>query len=160
MLESLSNWLPTTGVGRLVADVLWVIPTLQIFHILAMGLLLTSAVFMNLRLLEVIGRDRSVTWFSDRFLPWIWAPLAVLVLSGILLVTGEPARSLFNPVFQTKMLLLALVVILTVAFQQVVRRNLGRWDAGPSAAARLVGAGSLILWVAIVVAGRLIAYVE
>lgn len=160
MLESLSNWLPTTGVGRLVADVLWVIPTLQIFHILAMGLLLTSAVFMNLRLLEVIGRDRSVTWFADRFLPWIWAPLAVLVLSGILLVTGEPARSLFNPVFQTKMLLLALVVILTVAFQQVVRRNLGRWDAEPSAAARLVGAGSLILWVAIVVAGRLIAYVE
>lgn len=160
MLRALSDWLPTTAVGRLVADVLWVIPALQAVHILAMGLVLTSAAFISLRLLEVTGRDRPVTWFSVRFLPWIWAPLVVLVVTGVLLVSGEPARALFNTVFQIKMLLLVLVVVVTAVFQQIVNRNAALWDAGPTLSARLVGAGSLLLWVAIIVAGRLIAYVE
>ncbi|WP_461344176.1 DUF6644 family protein [Brevundimonas sp. GN22] len=160
MLGSLADWISTTAVGQTVANVLWLIPALQSVHILAMGTLLMSATLISLRLMEVVGKDRSVEWYAERFLSWIWWPLAVLVVTGLLLISGEPARALLNLVFQLKMGLLLLVVILTVTVARVVKTNAGQWTLATSSQAKLFGLLTLILWVAIVVAGRLIAYVE
>ena len=160
MLGSLADWLSATAVGQFVANVLWLIPALQSVHIMAMGLLLMSATLISLRLMEVIGRDRSVQWWASRFAAWIWWPLAMLVVTGILLVTGEPARALLNVVFQLKMGMLVLVVILSITTQRIVSANAGQWSERVSPQAKLFGLVTLVLWVAIVVAGRMIAYVE
>ena len=93
-------------------------------------------------------------------MPWIWGALAVLAVTGVTLVTGEPVRSLTNPAFQLKMLMLLAAVIVTVAFQMTVRRNAGLWDQSPQAAPaiKIVALMTLLLWFAIAVAGRWIAY--
>jgi hypothetical protein len=58
--------------------------------------------------------------------------------------------------------MLAAVIIVTLGFQVILRRDLerGNTDLAPAhfAAARIAGLLSLVLWVGIAVAGRLIAY--
>jgi hypothetical protein len=53
---------------------------------------------------------------------------------------------------------IAAAVVLTLIFQQVLRRNKGYWDRHRAAAA-LLGSVSLLLWVTVIAAGRWIAYV-
>jgi hypothetical protein len=76
------------------------------------------------------------------------------------LITGEPVRSLTNPAFQTKMVLLLVAITVTICFQRSVRRSSLLWDAGARspAAIRVAAVGTLLLWFAIAVAGRWIAY--
>ena len=94
-----------------------------------------------------------------RFYPWIWGALAVLLTTGFFQIMAEPARELLNWIFLTKMGL----IIAAVLFTAPVRRLLEdcRYRDLPPAKRRTIRACalvSLILWVAVVVCGRWIAY--
>src|SRR5262249_46770835 len=97
---------------------------------------------------------------SERSVRIIWWALPVLLVTGIVMIIGEPARSLQNPVFQLKMCLVITAVVITLCFQAPLRRNSTFWDA--TAARRGFSLGlaglSLALWIGIVFAGRWIAY--
>jgi hypothetical protein len=86
----------------------------------------------------------------------------VLAVSGSILIVGEPKRALGNPAFLAKMCMLATAIAVTLSIRAVLKRDLadGGTDLAPAhfTAARIMGLMSLVLWVGIVVAGRLIAY--
>jgi uncharacterized membrane protein len=96
---------------------------------------------------------------AGRFLPWVWTALVVLLCSGTILIIGEPGRDLLNTVFWLKMSLLAAGLLLTWAFQHMLRRNNMYWDRN-RAAAIVLGSVSLLIWIGIIGCGRWIAYVE
>jgi uncharacterized membrane protein len=162
MLGDFIHWLGATPVSQVIQEDLWIIPTVQTVHILAISVVLTSMAMFDLRLLGLAGKRHSIASFSRRFMPWLWGALIVLALSGCILIVGEPKRSLGNLVFLLKMSMLATAIIVTLGFQAVLRRDLagGSADLRPAhaAAAKLTGLLSLALWVGIAVAGRLIAY--
>lgn len=149
---------PVPIIGEAIANHLWVIPSLQAVHIISVALVLTSSLFIGLRLTGIAGSDRPLHWFADRFLGWIWAPLSILLVTGALLITAEPRRSLPNTVFQTKMLLLVVAVILTGIFARTVRNNVKQWENSPPTA-KILGVFMMAVWAAIAVSGRLIAYI-
>jgi ABC-type sulfate transport system permease component len=95
-------------------------------------------------------------------MPWIWASLVVLLISGVILIVGEPARDLPNSAFQLKMALLISVIVVTLVFQHTVRRNANFWDLSPAHrhSAKVTAGVSMALWVAIAVCGRFIAYID
>lgn len=152
------SWLETTPLSQTLQNVDWVVPAVQTLHILCIGLVLAAVLMLNLRLLNLACRDQAVTRIAARFLPVVWWTLPVLLLTGLLMIAAEPARSLQNSAFQLKMVLLLSIVTLTFAVQKRIDTN--RW----SASSRLWHAGfplaSLLLWVGIVFAGRWIAYVR
>jgi hypothetical protein len=82
-------------------------------------------------------------------------------LSGAVLIIGEPARSLLNPVFGAKMVLLMLAALLTLSIQRPLRYAGEFWEASPlrRTTVRGIAVLSLIAWACIVFAGRWIAYV-
>jgi hypothetical protein len=133
----------------------------QTVHILAISAVMASAVLINLRLIGVIGRDQPLPAFSARFLPVIWWALPVLLVTGIVMIVGEPVRSLENPIFQLKMLLVITAIIITLAFQAPLKRNPAFWNLTPARrlASILLAIVSLSVWIAIVFAGRWIAYI-
>jgi hypothetical protein len=105
-------------------------------------------------------RSQSGAALARRFFPWLWWALALLLLSGTVLITAEPGRSLTNWVFQLKMLLVIAAVVLTCLFQQPLRKDAGYWQKS-AARRRYAGAiaiVSLCVWVGIVFSGRWIAY--
>ncbi len=156
MLSRFCEWLVLTPVSLWIASVSWVVPTVQIVHILAISVVMSSVLLFDLRVLGVAGGDMSVPSSARRHLPWIWGGVVVLAISGSILIVGEPARELLNWTFQLKMALLAAVLLITAAVQTVLRVEAP--SMGRAKAARLAAVLSLALWVGIVVCGRLIAY--
>jgi len=161
-MQALAQWLAATPASRGIAGALWLIPVLQAVHILAIAAVLSAVMLVDLRILQVAGRSQTMAETAHRFVPWIWTSLVVLAATGLLLIIGEPKRSLLNPAFQLKMLLLALAIAVTLAFQISLRRNLALWNDG-APAGRLMSAFAVLtflLWCAIAVAGRWIAYLQ
>lgn len=154
------DWLSETPVSYFFQSAEWIVPAVQSIHILAIAVVMGSAMVVDMRLLGVAGRRQTISGMT-RYFPWIWFALVVLLLSGSILIIVEPRRELLNPVFQAKMALLLISIALTAALQVLIRRRQKVWDASnvPSSA-KLFALVSVILWVAIVVSGRWIAYVE
>jgi hypothetical protein len=160
MLHQFATALADTSLSKLIEDISWIVPLVQTIHILALAIILSSAAMLNLRLMGLTGRRVTIAGMSERFLPWVWAALAVLAVSGIILIVGEPERSLPNFSFQLKMALLAAVIVITIVFQRTIKRNADYWDLSPARrrSARVTAILSLAMWLAIAVCGRMIAY--
>lgn len=161
-LDAFCTWLAATPVSQTIQTVEWIIPAVQTVHILAVAAVVTSALMINLRLLGVRGRDQSVAGVAQRFLPFIWWPLPLLLATGAILIAAEPARALENPVFVLKMVLLLAAAGITLACQLPMRGEQAFWELSPGRkrVAKLIACASIPLWVAIICAGRWIAYVQ
>jgi SNF family Na+-dependent transporter len=160
-MEAFAQWLAGTPFSQGVARTLWLIPMLQSIHILGIAAVLSSVAMIELCIAGLV-KSQTMSQTAHRFLPWLWAGLLLLAVSGILLIIGEPKRSLPNPAFQLKMLMLALAVLIALAFQTSLRPDRTFW-ARNSDGRRLKNVMALLaflLWCAIAVAGRWIAYIR
>src|SRR5476649_1745949 len=159
-INALCVWIDATPLSQWMQITTWVVPTVQTVHLLAIAVVASSALMIDLRLLGLFWADRPMKVVSSRFLPLIWWPLIVLFVTGVIMVISEPARSLKNPAFQLKMALLIGAVVVTGIFQLLQRRNakFGDLRKGPRAAAISVAVVSMLLWASITFAGRWIAY--
>ncbi len=161
-LDAFCTWLAATYISQTIQTVDWIVPAVQTVHILAVACVVTSALMVNLRLLGVRGADQPLAAIAGRFLPFVWWALPILLATGALLIVAEPARSLENPVFVLKMALLLVAAGMTLACQLPLSNNPSFWDASATRrrGARLIAVASMPLWIAIVFAGRWIAYVQ
>lgn len=159
-LNTLAQWLSDTSLSQLIQNTSWVIPGVQCIHILSIAVVMSSAVMLLLRVLGVVMRDQPTAQVAQRFLPWIWYPLIVLLVTGVILIIGEPGRSLINSVFQLKMALLLAAMACTLTLQRPLRTNAMFWEstAGARLGGKLIAVVSLGLWSGIIFAGRWIAY--
>jgi uncharacterized membrane protein len=165
MLEQVAkfcDWLSATPISLMFQTVEWIIPATQSVHILAVAIVMSSVIMVDMRLMGLAGHSQSISAMTRRFLPWVWCSLVVLLLTGSVLITAEPRRDLLNPIFQAKMILLLVVIVVTAVFQLIVQRNMEYWDLSPKARAGAWATAllSLLVWSAIVGCGRWIAYVE
>ncbi|HEX4076125.1 MAG TPA: DUF6644 family protein [Candidatus Acidoferrales bacterium] len=158
MVQAFCDWLSNTPVSLKIQTVLWIIPAVQTVHILSVSIVMASMAMLDLRLMGLVGKRQPVSRMVDRFVPWVWRVLLILVATGAILVIGEPERELLNWAFRTKMAMVATVSLITLLVQNRNQRDAAFWENHRIAAAT-VGAVSLLLWVAIVTAGRWIAYV-
>ena len=154
-------WLELTPFSQQLQTREWVVPAVQTIHLLAIAGVMGSMLLYNLRLLGLRGGDVPLARVCQRFVPVLCGAVLLLLLSGAVMIAAEPARSLLNPVFQLKMVLLAAALALTATTAWPLRRSPGYWDASRvrGRLARLFGTASIGLWVAILCAGRWIAYV-
>jgi hypothetical protein len=129
-------------------------------HVWAMSVFFGLAVMFDLRLLDWTFRKVPIAEFNRRVLPWTITAFVVMVISGSLLFYAIPLRSYQNIFFRTKMLLLVLAGLNVWFFHARVYPRVvgGEVAAAPPRAAKVAGALSLALWIAIVVSGRMIAY--
>ena len=98
-IDALCWWLEHTPLSETIQSVNWIVPAVQTVHILAIAVVASSALMIDLRLIGVFSADRPMKDIAARFLPFVWWPLLLLLATGALMITGEPARSLKNPAF-------------------------------------------------------------
>ncbi|MBM3275861.1 MAG: hypothetical protein FJZ00_11955 [Candidatus Sericytochromatia bacterium] len=81
-------------------------------------------------------------------------------MTGLILVYGQPTRFFTNIFFWLKTVMMILAGVNALAFHKSTYRFVARWEANPilPLEARSAGVLSVILWAAVIVAGRLIAY--
>lgn len=161
-LDNFCHWLQGTPLSLAISGAAWVIPVLQIIHILAISSVVSSVFLLDLRLIGVWRGEEAPHALARRLLPFIWWPLPVLLVTGALLITAEPARSLENPSFAIKMSLLAAAIALTLLYQSayVAKPAAANTQGLRGLAARGIGIASIAIWTGIVLAGRWIAYTQ
>jgi hypothetical protein len=161
-LRNISGWLAATPLSHMIQTVNWIIPGLQTVHILCVAVLFSSAVLVDLRILRLLQRDEPLPEVARRFLPAIWPVLGVLLITGSLLIVGEPQRSLLNSAFYLKMALLACGVALTAGLQFSLSTgsDVARPPRGRQLAMQGAAVVSLLVWCGVLFAGRWIAYTQ
>jgi hypothetical protein len=161
-LSEFSKWLAATPLSHIIQTTKWVIPALQTVHILSVAVVFSSAILVDLRLWRLLNRDVPLPEVARRFLPTIWPVLLVLLITGSLLIIGEPKRSLLNSAFYLKMALLAVAIVLTAWLQWSLSSSPNFWDKnrGRRMAGQLTATLSILVWCGILFAGRWIAYTQ
>lgn len=155
-MNQFAEWLSTTFLSVFIQNHnAWAIPAIQSIHIVGIGIVMGSVLMIDLRILGWAGRDQTLRQTADRFLPWLTGALYLMLATGILMVVGEPVRELITISFWVKMFLVAVGVVVAGMFQRKVQ-NGGDVLNGPGA--RVVAIVMFLVWVAIIVLGRLIAY--
>lgn len=157
---ALCHWLENTGMGSTVRDSIWLFPTMEVIHLFGIVLLVGSTSILDLRLTGWAFREDSVVKLARRFLPWTWTGFALMATTGFFLFASESAKMYDNVAFRLKILMIVLAGVNAFLFHTFAYRKVETWQqaATPPIAAKFAGYCSLLLWVGIAVAGRVIAY--
>ena len=155
------QWLDQTSVGTVIRQSLWLFPAIETIHLLGMAALVSTITVLDLRLLGWTAKAQPVSKLAARLIPLAWLGFAVQLVTGALLFSSEAVKIYGNPAFRLKMLLLLLAGVQASVFQVLTSKSLPPWDDRPSlpAAAKAMGAISLLLWAGIVTCGRFIGFV-
>ena len=125
-------------------------------HAVGMGLLVGASAVVALRILGV-APDLPLTPLKG-FYRGIWVGFWIQVVSGVVLLIAYPTKSLTNPVFYLKILLIGFAIAMMQILKNRVFIDSSLSEAAMMANGRIFAAWSLAFWVGAIMAGRLLAY--
>lgn len=155
--------LEASGLGQAMRQWLWLYPSVEVVHLVGIGLLFGSVAVLDLRLLG-LSRDIPVKKLARHVLPWTAASFVLIVPSGFLMFSAHATEFVDSEVFVLKMLLIMAAGVNAALFHTVTFRTADVWDSEemrklpPPPSARAAGAISLLLWISVIACGRLLAY--
>lgn len=152
------QWLQATAPGRMVREGYWGYGIPQIGHLAGMALFGGAVLMDDLRLIGAI-RKPAFAELSDQLIPVKWVGFFVLGVTGILLFISDATRFYKNPAFLAKTGLLLLIALNAWIVRSVIYKDAGKWvAASPPTGARTAGVVSLLLWVCVIAASRIIGF--
>ena len=157
LLLAFCEWCNSSFFGHGIRDSVWLFPFVEIFHLLALGVLGGTILILNMRLLGIRFRDEPVSELAREVRPLMLGSLAVMLLSGFLLFSTEAVKMYGNWAFQFKMACLLLAVIFTFTIHRKV--TLSEETAIPWVWRWLTALVSIVLWAGVGLGGRAIGYV-
>ena len=160
ILVSICEWLENTPLAMFISGSTWAFPTVESIHVFFLVVVVGTIAIVDLRLLGVASRNRSVSQLSNDVLPITWTSFCLAAVTGGLLFSSKATHYLANWPFRIKMVLLALAGLNMLLFHFMTYRSVHVWDDASRApsAARLAGALSLAFWIGVVVFGRWIGF--
>jgi uncharacterized protein DUF6644 len=159
-VSSLLRWLQETGFSAALRDSTWAEPVVETFHVLTLTVFLGFTVLLDLRLLGLTMRHKRISEVLDELNPPIIAAFLMMLVTGVLLFCGDPVAFYGTIFFRAKMIMLILAVLNILVFNSTLGRRVPEWEESPTTPtmAKLAAIVSLVLWAAIIAAGRAIAY--
>lgn len=151
-------WIHDSAYGALMRDVPWMFPTFQALHLMGMTLLIGVIGLIDLR---VLGFAKNLPLAPlHRLIPLALFGFAVNLVTGIGFFASEPYSFAVVWAFRIKMLLLLLAGLNALWFSISITPQVASWGPGVDASrlAKCISLASLLFWVAIVFAGRFIAF--
>jgi hypothetical protein len=154
-----SNPVEQLAIAKAMREWLWLYPSVEIVHIVGFTILVGSVAMFDLRVLG-LSKHISVRALSRHLLPWSVAALVLIVPTGFLMFSAHASDFLSNRAFQLKMALLITAGLNAAFFHTGPYQSVKSWDVDMPApiVAKLSVIVSLVLWVAIISCGRLLAY--
>jgi hypothetical protein len=151
--------LEESGFAAAIRQSLWIYPAANVGHIVALVFFAGAVAVIDVRLLgglaatapaRLIARAR---WFG-------LAALAGMAVTGLVLFSAEASHVSLNPVFQLKAALIGAGLVNVALYEFGAKRAIEGLKPGAimPARARMTGAVSLFIWVAVAACGRTIAY--
>jgi uncharacterized membrane protein SirB2 len=130
-------------------------PLVNTLHIVGIALLFGAIVPLDLRLIGWRSQTESVERISRILLPVAIAGLLIAASAGLLLFATDARAYAAAPLFQAKVVLIALAIANALALRRI------DWRARqPGRRVAFAGAASILLWLGAITCGRLLGYIE
>lgn len=152
-------WLEQSPWAVAIRKSLWWYPGLEIVHITGIALVVGAALLFDLRLLG-FSPHLPVDGLGRHLLSWSKRGLWLVVPSGLLLFSTNAGSLGTDPTFWAKMLLLAAAGLNALVFHYFTWKPARRRQEQQVLSWKARGAAlfSILVWVAIIACGRLLAY--
>lgn len=158
MFLDFAHWVADSSASIWVQSHLWLTPLVQSIHIVMIGIVFIAILMITLRVLGQVYTDETFAAVWDRFSPWIWRGVIVMLATGIILSIGEPVREASAMSFWVKMTLIVVGLVSAVAFANALRPLAYVGATQFSGGAKAIALGTIALWLFIIFLGRAIAY--
>ena len=140
---SLFQWLDHTGIGEALRSNPVLFPLVSIIHLLGLAMLVGTILMVDLGLLGVGMRRQPVWRVAGELQPFTWTGLAVMLVTGPILLTGEAITMYCNWAFWIKLAFVALAILF---YFTAHRRAISNTSSLSRKQARSVAIVSLALW--------------
>lgn len=138
------------------SDCVCAFPTIVTLHNIGMAFLAGGGIAIDLR---IIGFASGIPLRPmASFMPLMWLAFGLSATTGILLLIGYPTKALTNPLFYIKLTLVMLAVGLVYRIAADVLRAAEVDGNSLAANAKALAIASLAAWLALIAAGRYLAY--
>jgi hypothetical protein len=155
-LLAIAVWLDAIGFGHWARSARLVYPVANVVHLLGLVMLVGGIGVVDLRLAG-LWRTMPLPPLARTLTPLAIAGLCALAASGPILFAADGVSLAASSMFHLKLVLIALALANAVAFRALWRRAPGG-DIDGHMPTRLMAGGSLLLWLGVMTAGRMIAY--
>jgi len=170
-IQSIVQWMSESALNQYIVTHSYVWPTLESLHFIGLCLLFGSLLLIDLR---ALGVAKTVPFEAvENFLLVSITGFVINLTTGVAFLFGDPTRYFVNPSFQLKMLCIVLALLNALYFSWRMKKHRRFFAIEQEESETEVPAGkvlpvdmkwaaglSLALWVAVIVFGRLIPYVE
>lgn len=157
MIVTVLDWMEQSGLGEWVAISPYGYYLMLAFHSVGLAMLVGAMMVIDLRLLGVAkGIDLSAL---ERLRKFAWWGFAINAVSGVAVFFSEANKMYFNATFRWKILLVFIGIIALAVMSRTVLRPIAVSGGPITANAKVQAAFSLAVWTAVIIVGRMIAYI-
>jgi hypothetical protein len=158
MIDTALQWLEESSWAAVIRKSAWLYPALEIVHIAGIVLLVGPALMFDMRLLG-FSNKLPVRALSRHLLVWSRRSLLLVIPSGIFLFITNAGTLGYDPVFWLKMVLLIVAGLNALLFHRWIFHAESSTDEFVvPGRAKLTAMVSIIVWLATIACGRLLAY--
>ena len=159
-MDAALDWLQKTALAIHIRDSLLLFPLLEATHVIGLAIVVGTVVIIDLRLLGLATTHRAFSRLGADTLPWTLGGFGIAAVTGGLMFSTNATVYFHNTWFRAKVLLLVLAAMNAILFELTARRTIVDWDLRRSTppVARAIAAMSLVIWIGVIVAGRMIGF--
>ena len=159
-IAAILQWLEASALATRIRESLYFFPFLESIHVIGLALVFGTLGVIDLRLLGIASSERPFKRMASDILKWTWIAFGLTALTGSLMFITNAGVYYHNFYFRAKMALLVLAAINMLSFELTLGRSVHRWDKATAAppAGRAVAIFSLLIWISVIFAGRLIGF--
>jgi len=160
MMDATLDWLQKTALAVQIRDSLLLFPLLEAAHVIGLAMVVGTIVIIDLRLLGVATMHRTFQRLADDTLKWTLAAFILTAITGALMFITNAAVYFHNAWFRAKLVLLVLAAANAIGFELIARRRMNDADLAQTTPtrAKVIGTVSLLIWISVIVAGRMIGF--
>lgn len=159
-LENICNWLYETRVSVGIRESTLLFPAIEGVHLLGIALSVGMLCWFDLRLIGLAMKGEPVSKVWSRVMPTAITGFVLMFITGGLLFWAEAATAYHSVHFWIKMGLIVLAAANAGYFELTTHKHVAEWDTAAvlPIQARMAGLFSLLIWTAVIVTGRTMAY--
>jgi hypothetical protein len=154
------DWVENSALSIWMVDSIWAYPIMLSMHAVGMSIVVGTVFMIDFRILG-FAKEAPLTSFGG-MLKVTWLGVTLNFLSGVALFASNSEQFLFNPLFWTKIGLMVLGVLSVFAlWRKITHQHVdGATMVEATGSVKHLARFSLLLWLGVIIAGRLVAYID
>ena len=150
--------LEQTGWVKTLGETGWMYASISVIHYLTMFWFIGSMAVVDLRVMGIAARKRSLTELADQVYPWAWTGMALAIISGFFMFATAAGDWAPDPIFHIKLFM----IVASVALAVVVQVMVPKWGSLPEIPtwAKILALVALLFWIGTILSASEIPAME